>query len=112
MPSSAPLIGCWLRSEWPFHELPAAGRDRRLPERCRQEHNGGRVAQRGRQGGYHVPDAVVRRRFGAGLRDLFTLYAPIASTWQVFDNSAIEPRLIASRRNDRAVNILDGPFWR
>lgn len=38
-------------------------------------------------GGHSIPEATVRRRYAAGLRNFFTLYQPLSSTWGFFDNS-------------------------
>jgi predicted ABC-type ATPase len=46
-----------------------------------------RVMERVRAGGHDVPAEVVRRRYRAGLENLFKLYIPLADSWQVFDNS-------------------------
>lgn len=46
-----------------------------------------RVANRVRLGGHDVPEATVRRRYRAGLRNFFELYQPIATTWRMYDNS-------------------------
>jgi predicted ABC-type ATPase len=46
-----------------------------------------RVAYRVSQGGHHVPDDVVRRRFEAGLRNFEALYKPIVDYWALYDNS-------------------------
>lgn len=71
-----------------------------------------RVAERVRQGGHDVPEPVVRRRFGAGLRNLFSLYEGIADTWQLFDNSGMgAPRLVASGRAGYPVRVLDAVAW-
>lgn len=71
-----------------------------------------RVAERVRNGGHHVPDEVVRRRYLGGLRNLFGLYSGIAESWQVYDNSLLDgPRLVASRRAGAAVEIADATAW-
>lgn len=49
-----------------------------------------RVAERVRVGGHDVPEVTIRRRYMAGLRNLFQLYIPLADTWQLFDNSSLE----------------------
>jgi predicted ABC-type ATPase len=54
-----------------------------------------RVAERVSQGGHHVPDETVHRRFFAGLRNLFALYLPLADYWVIYDNSGSEPVRIA-----------------
>lgn len=50
-----------------------------------------RVAQRVRQGGHHVPDEVVRRRFAAGLANFHDRYAPAVDSWILYDNSSRHP---------------------
>ncbi|MBI4493234.1 MAG: AAA family ATPase [Chloroflexi bacterium] len=71
-----------------------------------------RVAERVRQGGHEVPEAVVRRRFAAGLRNFFDLYQGLADTWQMFDNSAVDgPRLIASGCHGQPARVVDVDAW-
>jgi predicted ABC-type ATPase len=52
-----------------------------------------RVAQRVRQGGHHIPETVIRRRFAAGLENFKNLYAPAVDAWALYDNTGNEPRL-------------------
>lgn len=60
-----------------------------------------RVAMRVRLGGHSIDEAVVRRRFAAGLKNLFTLYMPVVSSWMLYDNSRPSvPRVIASGYGD------------
>lgn len=54
-----------------------------------------RVAERARMGGHFVPEDVIRRRYDTGLRNFFTLYRPLAVSWEFYDSSN-EPHLIAS----------------
>ena len=72
-----------------------------------------RVAERVRAGGHDVPEAVVRRRYRAGLTNFFRLYCPLADSWRLLDNSASTgPRPIAAGQGD-AVRILgDNEIWR
>lgn len=53
-----------------------------------------RVAERVRQGGHHVPDDVVRRRFAAGLRNFEQVYRDRVDAWAMYDNSGDEPVLL------------------
>jgi predicted ABC-type ATPase len=53
-----------------------------------------RVAQRVRQGGHNIPEAVVRRRFAAGSDNFKKLYAPRVDAWALYDNSGTVPVLI------------------
>lgn len=72
-----------------------------------------RVAERVRQGGHHVPDAVVGRRYGAGLRNLFASYMPTVDAWQVYENSDLRgPRLIASGAAGKPPAIADLIAWK
>lgn len=71
-----------------------------------------RVAARVRQGGHHVPEDIVRRRFAGGLGNLFTCYPDVVDSWQVYDNAELTgPRLIASRAAGRTVVIADPNAW-
>ena len=71
-----------------------------------------RVAERVRQGGHHVPEEVVRRRYVAGLRNLSQLYEHIVDDWQVYDNSGLDaPRLLASRCRGSDVVVVDRAGW-
>jgi predicted ABC-type ATPase len=72
-----------------------------------------RVAERVRQGGHHVPEDVVRRRFRAGLRNLVAFYPGVVDSWQVYDNSELAgPRLIASRAAGKPPVIADPTAWK
>ncbi len=72
-----------------------------------------RVADRVRRGGHHVPDTVVRRRFAAGLRNLFSVYMDVADAWTIYDNADIvSPHLIASRAVGSATVIADAEAWK
>ena len=72
-----------------------------------------RVADRVRRGGHHVPDAVVRRRFVAGLRNLFSVYMETIDAWTVYDNAdVVSPRLVASRAFGASTVIADSKAWK
>jgi predicted ABC-type ATPase len=53
-----------------------------------------RVAERVRQGGHDIPEAIVRRRFIAGRRNFERHYRAVVDSWAVYDNSGDEPVLI------------------
>ena len=46
-----------------------------------------RVGRRVSEGGHHVPDDVVRRRFHAGLRNFERIYRGLVDEWALYDNS-------------------------
>jgi predicted ABC-type ATPase len=71
-----------------------------------------RVAERVRRGGHHVPDAIVRRRYAAGLRNLFDLYAEVVDSWQVYDNARFaDPYVVASAAAGIPPVIADPIAW-
>jgi predicted ABC-type ATPase len=47
-----------------------------------------RVAHRVAEGGHHIPEEVIRRRYILGLKNIVTHYLPIAHTALILDNSA------------------------
>ena len=62
-----------------------------------------RVQNRVQAGGHDVPREDVRRRYRAGVRNLFRLYRPILNGWWLYDSSRFPPRLIASERDGQMV---------
>lgn len=50
-----------------------------------------RVASRVRQGGHHVPQDVIRRRFAAGLKNFQLHYKGAVDDWVLYDNTDPEP---------------------
>jgi len=58
-----------------------------------------RVKARVAQGGHDVPEAVVRRRFDAGLRNLDGVYRKLVDSWVLYDNSGRAPKLLAAGDN-------------
>lgn len=70
----------------------------------------GRVAERVRAGGHHVPDDTVRRRYSRSVRNFLALYRPVVTTWQVYDNTHGARRLIAFN-NSFFDTVLDPNTW-
>jgi len=58
-----------------------------------------RVAERVGQGGHHVADDVVRRRFAAGLLNFQTIYRFEVDYWRWYDNSGDFPVAIDEGEN-------------
>lgn len=46
-----------------------------------------RVAERVSNGGHNIPAPTTRRRYVAGIKNLFNIYAPEVDAWFVYDNS-------------------------
>ena len=58
-----------------------------------------RVSARVSQGGHAIAEAVIRRRFEAGLRNFQRLYKPLVDTWVHYDNSGPAPVVIEGEDN-------------
>ncbi len=58
-----------------------------------------RVAARVSQGGHHVPEPVIRRRFDSGLKNFHDIYQRLVNSWALYDNSGERPRLITMGDN-------------
>jgi predicted ABC-type ATPase len=72
-----------------------------------------RVIQRVKQGGHHVPEESIVRRYHAGLKNLLTNYLPLADRVLIMDNSseASLKRLIARKKINGSLEILDKVIW-
>ncbi len=53
-----------------------------------------RVAARVAQGGHHIPNDVVVRRFAAGIKNFERVYKPLVNRWLHYDSAWIEVSLI------------------
>jgi predicted ABC-type ATPase len=71
-----------------------------------------RVAVRVRQGGHHIAEETIRRRYFRSIRNLFELYLPLADSWVIYDNSLInEPVEVAVGGRKRETSLLDRDAW-
>jgi predicted ABC-type ATPase len=71
-----------------------------------------RVTQRVRMGGHGIPEATIRRRYEAGLRNFFRLYRPLATTWRLYDNSERgRPQLVAFGQDEHTLGVVDATIW-
>ncbi|APW59248.1 zeta toxin family protein [Paludisphaera borealis] len=72
-----------------------------------------RVADRVRQGGHDVPEETIRRRYAAGIQNFQTLYRPIATSWQVYNNAkSLELRLVAHGSGAKIEAVRLPKVWR
>jgi predicted ABC-type ATPase len=62
-----------------------------------------RVENRVKEGGHSVPPADIRRRYQAGVRNVFRLYRPILDRWWLYDASRVPPNLIAIEEDGHIV---------
>ncbi len=65
-----------------------------------------RIRLRVRNGGHHIPEVIVRRRFGRSLPNFLRVYKPLADSWTIFDNSGDVPKTIAIEESGK-IGILD-----
>ncbi len=71
-----------------------------------------RVATRVQQGGHHVPEETVRRRYQRGLQNFFKLYQPIVDSWVLFDNGSVKNReLIALQSEGAELQVANVLLW-
>ncbi len=59
-----------------------------------------RVRQRVAEGGHHVPERDVRRRFAAGLSNFRNVYAEAVDEWVLFDNRDDVPLVLERKERD------------
>ena len=67
-----------------------------------------RVSTRVTEGGHNIPEEVIKRRYVAGINNLFNIYLPIVNEAIVFDSSNGLPELIAEKTIDTEINIVIG----
>jgi len=65
-----------------------------------------RIQLRVQNGGHHIPEAIVRRRFGRSLPNFLRFYKPLADSRTIFDNSGDVPKMIAFEESGK-IEILD-----
>lgn len=70
-----------------------------------------RVGERIRAGGHAVPPDDIRRRYRRGISNFFSIYQPIADSWELHDNSFSPPRLIAAQERSGPVRFGDAGLW-
>lgn len=66
-----------------------------------------RVAERVRNGGHDIPVPTTRRRYAAGIKNLFNLYAPEVDGWFVYDNSDTPRVEVAHGGKDAPTTVLN-----
>lgn len=56
-----------------------------------------RVQNRVSEGGHHIDSDIIERRYKAGIKNLFQLYAKRVDSLLIYDNSNLESELIAEK---------------
>jgi predicted ABC-type ATPase len=70
-----------------------------------------RVAIRVSEGGHHIPDDVVERRYYRGIKNLIHLYIDICDNWIVMDNINSNSLLIANGSAQLEKFINNNDIW-
>ena len=70
-----------------------------------------RVARRVVEGGHHIPEGVIRRRYDAGLKNMHRLYLPLVDVAYIYDNSDRGGVLIAERQPNMPLTVRDNARW-
>ena len=70
-----------------------------------------RVKLRVSLGGHNVPTDVVLRRFTRSLHNFFSLYAPLADAWTLFDNASKAQAQAVAAQLGNQLTIFDSPKW-
>jgi predicted ABC-type ATPase len=66
-----------------------------------------RVKIRVEEGGHHIEKEIIERRYKNGIVNLFKLYLPIVDSTMIFDNSEGKHDMIAEKRKDREIEVLN-----
>ena len=64
-----------------------------------------RIRERVSLGGHSVPDVDVCRRFGRSRRLFWTLYRPLADSWQLFSNTGDGFDLVATGTQEQTIAV-------
>lgn len=66
-----------------------------------------RIAERVKKGGHDIPNTTARRRYIAGINNLFNLYAPAVDYWMIYDNSESPCLPVAQGKATLTTTIYD-----
>lgn len=69
-----------------------------------------RIKERVAQGGHDIADKDVKRRFRRSIYNFLKFYRPLVDTWNLFDNSTANPRLIAKEEFGK-LEVLDNELF-
>ena len=69
-----------------------------------------RVKVRVEEGGHHIPENVIRRRYKNGLFNFFKLYKPIVQDWMFINNSGDVYEIVA-QGTQLEDEILNNDLW-
>lgn len=64
-----------------------------------------RVTERVLSGGHNIPEPIIRRRYSAGISNLFQLYMKEVDSWVIYDNSENPRRQVAFGGKQANMNV-------
>ena len=70
-----------------------------------------RVALRVKNGGHHIPDEIVERRYYRGLYNLRHLYTTACDFWIIVDNTNGTPEFVIEGESDKSEIIYNTDIW-
>ena len=66
-----------------------------------------RVAERVKHGGHNIPEDTIKRRYVAGISNLFQLFMKEVDFWAVYDNSEQQRQKVASGKKGAKIDIFN-----
>ncbi len=69
-----------------------------------------RVARRVKEGGHHIPEDVIRRRYKSGLENFFRLFQPKVDNWLFVNNSGDTYEIVAEGGLNK-ISINNKELW-
>jgi len=70
-----------------------------------------RVAERVSKGGHDIPVSTIRRRYVAGIDNLFKLFVPVVDYWGIFDNSESPRKKVAVGGRNADIQIFENDLY-
>ena len=58
-----------------------------------------------------MPADTIRRRYHAGVRNLFNLYQPVVTSWAVYNCSGPQSQLVAEALDSAPLRVYDKDVW-
>ena len=65
-----------------------------------------RVQRRVAEGGHNIEPSVIERRYVSGIKNLFNLYSEVVDSILIYDNSSLNPELIAEKEMQQYFKII------
>lgn len=70
-----------------------------------------RVAQRVSEGGHNIPSDIIKRRYHAGIKNLFTIYMKCVDYWVLANNTNGDSEYVAEGGKDIDTEIFDSETY-